>query len=95
MSIAECNYIPSCIYYFLQMLQKDQESSTSELCEILQLSSITLLKSSTADETQIELHTVEKLLCQRCRRHLELDSNGLCSRCVKVLDITNVSSISL
>ncbi|KAL0121316.1 hypothetical protein PUN28_006682 [Cardiocondyla obscurior] len=82
-------------YESLLMLQKDQESSTSELCEILQLSSITLMESSTATETQIELHNIEKVLCQRCRRHPELDENGLCGRCVKVLDVANVSSISV
>ncbi|XP_012524598.2 isoleucine--tRNA ligase, mitochondrial [Monomorium pharaonis] len=82
-------------YESLSMLQKDQESSTSELCEILQLSSITLVESPTVTETQIELHNTEKMLCQRCRRHPELDKNGLCSRCIKVLDVANVSSISM
>lgn len=77
------------------MLQKDRESSTSELCDILQLSSITLIESSTTTETQVELHNIEKTLCQRCRRHPELDKNGLCNRCIKVLDVTNVSSISV
>ncbi|XP_032673080.1 isoleucine--tRNA ligase, mitochondrial isoform X2 [Odontomachus brunneus] len=82
-------------YESLSILQKDRESSTSELCEILQLSSITLTESSTMAETQVKLRNIEKTLCQRCRRHPELDKNRLCSRCVKVLDITNLSSISL
>lgn len=86
--------ITSRICSFSQILQKDRESSTSELCDILQLSSITLIESSTVTETQIELHNIEKVLCQRCRRHPELD-NGLCGRCIKVLDVTNVSSISV
>ncbi|XP_029173959.1 LOW QUALITY PROTEIN: isoleucine--tRNA ligase, mitochondrial [Nylanderia fulva] len=82
-------------YECLSILQKDGESSTSELCDILQLSSITLLESPMANETQIELHNTEKMLCQRCRRHPELDKSGLCNRCVKVLDLTNVSSVSV
>jgi len=77
------------------MLQKDQESSTSELCDILQLSSVILIESPTVTETQIELHNTEKILCQRCRRYPEVDKNGLCGRCIKVLDVTNVSSISV
>ncbi|XP_012218366.2 isoleucine--tRNA ligase, mitochondrial [Linepithema humile] len=82
-------------YESLSMLQKDRESSTSELCDILQLSSITLLESSALTETQVELHNTGKMLCQRCRRHSELDKNGLCNRCMKVLDVANVSSISV
>ncbi|EFN83779.1 isoleucine--tRNA ligase, mitochondrial [Harpegnathos saltator] len=82
-------------YKSLSILQRDRESSTSELCEILQLSSITLTESSTVTETQVELRNTEKTLCQRCRRHPESDKNGLCSRCIKVLDVTNLSSISL
>ncbi|EZA61699.1 hypothetical protein DMN91_004103 [Ooceraea biroi] len=81
-------------YSSLSILQRDEESSTSELCEILQLSAITLVKSSATTEIQIELHNTEKLLCQRCRRHPELE-NRLCSRCVKVLDVANVSSMSV
>ena len=77
------------------MLQTDQESSTSELCDILQLSSVILIESPTVTETQVELHNTEKILCQRCRRHPEVDKNSLCGRCVKVLDVTNVSSISV
>lgn len=77
------------------MLQKDRESSTSELCDILQLSSITLIETPTVTETQVELHNIEKMLCQRCRRHPEVDKNGLCGRCIKVLDVANVSSISV
>ncbi|KAG5325590.1 SYIM protein, partial [Pseudoatta argentina] len=83
-------------YKSLSMLQKDQKSSTSELCDILQLSSVILIESPTVDtETQVELHNTEKILCQRCRRYPEVDKNGLCGRCIKVLDVTNVSSISM
>ncbi|KAM0724506.1 Isoleucine--tRNA ligase, mitochondrial [Formica fusca] len=82
-------------YESFSVLQKDRESSTSEFCDILQLSSITLLESPMVNETQIELHNTKKMLCQRCRRHPETDKNGLCSRCIKVLDITNVSSVSV
>ncbi|KAG5339675.1 SYIM protein, partial [Acromyrmex charruanus] len=83
-------------YKSLSMLQKDQKSSTSELCDILQLSSVILIESPTVDtETQVELHNTEKILCQRCRRYPEVDKNGLCGRCIKVLDVTNVSSISV
>ncbi|KAL6259758.1 hypothetical protein P5V15_009672 [Pogonomyrmex californicus] len=82
-------------YESLSLLQKDRESSTSELCDILQLSSIILIESSTVSEPQVELHNIEKMLCQRCRRHPELDKNGLCSRCIKVLDVANISSISM
>lgn len=92
------NYCYTLTYFSLsysQILQKDRESSTSEFCDILQLSSITLLESPMVNETQIKLHNTEKMLCQRCRRHPELDKNGLCGRCIKVLDITNVSSVSM
>ncbi|XP_011689136.1 PREDICTED: isoleucine--tRNA ligase, mitochondrial [Wasmannia auropunctata] len=82
-------------YESLSMLQKDRESSTSELCDILQLSSIILIESPTVTETQVELRNIEKMICQRCRRHPELDKNGLCGRCAKVLDVANVSSISV
>lgn len=57
----------------------------SELCEILQLSSVTLIENHTINETQIQLYDIQEKLCERCRRYPESQEDDLCPRCVNVL----------
>lgn len=73
------------IYLFVQFLH-DGQSSMSELCEILQLSSVKLIKNHTISETQIQVYDIQRTLCERCRRCPEIrEGDGLCSRCIDVL----------
>ncbi|CAK9796616.1 Isoleucine--tRNA ligase, mitochondrial [Anthophora plagiata] len=82
-------------FFFLSALQDKEESSASELCEILQLSSITLTEDDTIDETQIHVREIQEALCERCRRYRGTRENGLCPRCVDVLDKdTSISAVA-
>ncbi|XP_034191573.2 isoleucyl-tRNA synthetase, mitochondrial isoform X1 [Osmia lignaria lignaria] len=72
-------------FYFLSLLHGEKQSSVSELCEILQLSSVTLIENQTLTESQIQVQDIQKPLCERCRRYPETQKDGLCSRCVSVL----------
>ncbi|XP_048504759.1 isoleucine--tRNA ligase, mitochondrial isoform X2 [Athalia rosae] len=69
----------------ISVLQNDRKSSTSELCELLQLSSITLEQKDGIEEAHINLHPIEKSLCPRCRRHPEPYPGKVCARCEAVL----------
>ncbi|XP_053988281.1 isoleucine--tRNA ligase, mitochondrial isoform X1 [Hylaeus volcanicus] len=69
----------------LSLLHDEKQSSNTELCEILQLSSITLTENHAITETQIEVRDIQKDLCKRCRRYPEVQDDGLCSRCIGVL----------
>ncbi|XP_016773003.2 isoleucine--tRNA ligase, mitochondrial isoform X1 [Apis mellifera] len=69
----------------LCLLHDERHSSISELCEILQLSSVTLIENNTIDETQIQIFEIQKALCERCRRYPETQENDLCTRCAYVL----------
>ncbi|XP_017875475.1 isoleucine--tRNA ligase, mitochondrial isoform X1 [Ceratina calcarata] len=69
----------------LSLLYDEEQPSLSELCEILQLSSVTLTESDTITETRIQVHEIQKSACERCRRYPETRADGLCSRCASVL----------
>ncbi|XP_070502687.1 isoleucine--tRNA ligase, mitochondrial [Chironomus tepperi] len=68
--------------------QLDTEITDSELCEILQVSSI-ILKSSQHPEMKITHKTSEAEVCPRCRRFAV--TNGICMRCENVLKSKNMS----
>ncbi|XP_076756258.1 isoleucyl-tRNA synthetase, mitochondrial [Xylocopa sonorina] len=69
----------------LSILYDEAQPSLSQLCEILQLSSVTLIENDTIGETQIQVHEIQEAICQRCRRYLETQEDGLCERCADVL----------
>lgn len=62
--------------------------SNSELCEILQVSSVTL-KNSNTYEMNISHEISSDEFCPRCRRFTTL--NGVCVRCEDVLKSKNMS----
>ncbi|XP_059226112.1 isoleucine--tRNA ligase, mitochondrial [Stomoxys calcitrans] len=62
-------------------------NSDSELCEILQVQSVTLIKScDPSSEVDVDLTEIEGTLCPRCRRYAVISANEICSRCCKVLE---------
>lgn len=63
----------------------------SELCDILQVSKITLIENDALNETQVHLNSIEKQLCKRCRRHPEMYGAEICERCTNILD-RNIST---
>ncbi|XP_033214926.1 isoleucine--tRNA ligase, mitochondrial [Belonocnema kinseyi] len=73
-------------FSLLSILQKEKESSTSELCEILRVSSIALIEDETCRGFQIELEPTNQKLCKRCRRHPESDKEEICLRCSQLLN---------
>lgn len=60
----------------------NEPQSNSELCEIFQVSSVTL-KVSNESDLQISFKITEDDLCPRCRRFTA--TNGVCVRCENVL----------
>ncbi|XP_076634653.1 isoleucyl-tRNA synthetase, mitochondrial isoform X1 [Colletes latitarsis] len=72
-------------FSLLSLLQDKEQSSTSELCEILQLSSIILTENHEITETKIHVNNIQKELCERCRRYPESLDKGLCVRCANIL----------
>lgn len=60
----------------------------SELCEILQVGSVTLEKSSDISmDYDVEIQTIDSPLCPRCRRYAVADENDTCQRCNIVLSL--------
>ena len=57
--------------------------SDSELCDILQVSSLSLIDDSTTTNWHITHNVTNKELCQRCRRFKT--TKCVCSRCENVL----------
>lgn len=61
----------------------------SELCEILQLSSIKLnISDSQSSNFEINLEQIDSNLCPRCRRFaLSVNDNTTCGRCTNILNV--------
>lgn len=74
-------------YMLLSALQEEKQSTTSELCDILQVSQIILTENDTLTETQLYLNPIEKQLCKRCRRHSEMHGTNICERCINILSM--------
>ncbi|XP_015438949.1 PREDICTED: isoleucine--tRNA ligase, mitochondrial [Dufourea novaeangliae] len=72
-------------FVWLSLLHDEKQRSTSELCEILQLSSIKLIENPDVTETQIQVESNQKVLCDRCRRYPEVGEDGLCLRCAGIV----------
>ncbi|XP_051156540.1 isoleucine--tRNA ligase, mitochondrial [Leptopilina boulardi] len=72
-------------FSLLLNLQKEEISSTSELCEILRLSSIKLIEDESCTDPQIKFERTNQKLCKRCRRHPESKNGGICYRCSEVM----------
>lgn len=63
--------------------------SNSELCEILQVGSVTLLRTEDQD-LQVSVKTLQAPLCPRCRRYsLDNDEQETCHRCSLVMTARN------
>ncbi|KAI8120111.1 mitochondrial, Isoleucine--tRNA ligase [Lucilia cuprina] len=66
----------------------EQPTIDSELCEILQVGSVTLRKSKdVTSEFVVDIDKIEATLCPRCRRHAVLQEGTICHRCNKVLEL--------
>ncbi|XP_014235016.1 isoleucine--tRNA ligase, mitochondrial isoform X1 [Trichogramma pretiosum] len=73
-------------YKLLSMLQNSETSCVSELCDICQLSSITLLKNNSIKSMNVTLNKIENQhLCKRCRRYPESGNEEICNRCSEIL----------
>lgn len=73
-------------YLILSVLQEDEFSATSELCDICQVSSIRLIKDESFSMADVTTEEVTQPLCKRCRRHQESINEELCSRCTEVVN---------
>lgn len=73
-------------FSLLLNLQKEETSSSSELCEILHVSSVKLIEDESCTEPKIELESTNRKLCKRCRRHPESANGEVCFRCNELLN---------
>lgn len=62
-----------------------EAEEASELCEILQVSSITLSPNENNDFITMSTESIEGSLCPRCRRFAINSNETLCERCQNVL----------
>ncbi|XP_034133958.1 isoleucine--tRNA ligase, mitochondrial [Drosophila guanche] len=64
---------------------------SSELCEILQVGSVTVVQTDLNEDLEISLTTLDTPLCPRCRRYsLEEDAEAeTCRRCSQVMELKN------
>lgn len=70
-------------------MQPDEESNNSELTELLQVSSLSLIDATDKDlpeEFSVQCNQAENFLCIRCRRFCANVENEPCSRCREVLE---------
>ncbi|XP_061402862.1 isoleucine--tRNA ligase, mitochondrial [Musca vetustissima] len=65
----------------------DGNDSNTELCELLQVQSVKVLKSDNlCKDFDIDIYETEhSSLCPRCRRYAVASENDICQRCSKVL----------
>lgn len=73
----------------LKVLQNDKISVTSELCNILQVSKVTLEENLNCKLPTVEFKNIEYSLCKRCRKYPETDNTDICRRCAEILNETN------
>lgn len=82
------------IFVFLlliKMLQEEVQTCWSQLTEILQVSSVTLVESGSHLKFHVELAKTSRHLCGRCRRFTAHSANEPCDRCQQVLDKLRVA----
>lgn len=74
------------MFFSLQKLHPidGQTHNDSQLCEILQVQSVTLRQSS-HNKLSLEKHDIDKKLCERCRRFAISSNKSICDRCNQVL----------
>lgn len=83
-SILQYDVEGSIVCFSFQELQDAELSSTSELCDICQVSSIRFIIDETFEKPVIRLESTHKPLCKRCRRHPE-NEGTVCARCAEIL----------
>ncbi|XP_053952529.1 isoleucine--tRNA ligase, mitochondrial isoform X1 [Anastrepha ludens] len=59
--------------------------SNSELCELLQVQSVSLHPSHNVDSCSIKMQKLNVALCARCRRYAVENIDSVCARCAHVL----------
>ncbi|CAH0597144.1 unnamed protein product [Chrysodeixis includens] len=74
------------LYDKLNDLNKSDDVNDSVLCEILELSSVSLEVRNGGKDWEIELSQSKNGQCLRCRKYNVLDDNDKCMRCEQVLN---------
>ncbi|XP_055914173.1 isoleucine--tRNA ligase, mitochondrial [Eupeodes corollae] len=72
-------------FALLKNLQPTIDSTTSELCELLQVSSVHLEEDSSLTDYSLSISEDASVLCSRCRRFLVNSEDSICERCERVL----------
>ncbi|XP_050068503.1 isoleucine--tRNA ligase, mitochondrial [Anopheles maculipalpis] len=81
----ECNDSDLTLLSLLHPTRNESDRST-ELCELLQVGAVTLLKASAGENRfTVAVKKSDKPLCQRCRRYLVSEQDKICERCNIIL----------
>ncbi|XP_055843625.1 isoleucine--tRNA ligase, mitochondrial [Episyrphus balteatus] len=76
-------------YALLKNLQPTKTSTNSELCELLQVSSVELVEDPSLSDCTVALSEDGSILCPRCRRFCVNSEDSICERCEQVLQSRN------
>lgn len=78
-------------FHFQQMHPYFMETaSNTDLCEFLQVSSITLIPDENCDSLALTTRPIKGSLCTRCRRFAINSDQIVCNRCDTVLSEKNL-----
>ena len=72
----------------LQVLQPEDESWDSELCELLQVAAVALQPVADEEPIGVDVWKSARDQCLRCRRFTALPGTELCPRCGTVIAAT-------
>ena len=73
------------LFYEFNKLNKNNGASDSVLCEILEVSNVSLIEKENGGKVDITLVQSKKEQCLRCRKYNALDNSDKCLRCEKVI----------
>ncbi|CAD6241934.1 GSCOCG00009383001-RA-CDS [Cotesia congregata] len=71
----------------LAPLQPENTSTSSELCNILQVNSVTLIEDTECTTPKVDLKPIEQALCKRCRKFSESTPGEPCIRCIQIINL--------
>ncbi|XP_008551084.1 isoleucine--tRNA ligase, mitochondrial [Microplitis demolitor] len=71
----------------LSPLQPESTSSSSELCNILQVNRVTFIEDPACETPKVYFKSIDKSLCKRCRKYSESAPGQPCIRCIQILNM--------
>lgn len=70
-----------------------EPASNTDLCEFLQVSSITLIPDENCESLALSTRSINGPLCSRCRRFTITSKQTVCNRCDTVISEKNLNNL--